>query len=268
MCGEHMRSFEMLLRPVSWSAALRLPIAMVAVTLSAQDGYRRDQFGTVSAEAVEAVMRLRSPGSRVRWEDKVWLVPETGSAREIFLPGFLQRPEHGGFLFATGLEFPEEQRRVKDALASRGVVSGGGGMTSLLVFRTTSTGSVQDLREGPLDSVNSSTECLDLQVRGRAGGAWPSLEVRYRSHHATTDGVVTVEWNALIDSESMRMLERTPSRIGRLNADGTRSGEVLRATRGATGSLEIRGLTRGHSVTIACSARCVVDAESVVNILW
>ncbi len=254
---------------ISSSRAAALCAVLAASWVEAQGPDRRAQFGLVAAHAVEGALAGLFPGAALQWRDRVLLTRPDTPAEEIFLPGFLQRPISGGFLFATGLELEGPKKDAMKKVESLEVVPTGSAPTRLLLFRTNSSGDLLAERTGTLDTTAAVTQGLDLQILNTpANHTWPMLRIRYRSFHLHDTGSAAIEWTALVNGDSMSMVERVPTRVVVRPREGSPISEVLLPTRINPELIEIRGVTRGKTLRLPCATPCLVDAGAVLAESW
>lgn len=250
--------------------SLLLYCCALGYAVDAQDGYRRSQFGEVSAHAVEQAASRIYGKVRIRWDDRVLLIDPTGQSREITLPGFLQLPIAGGYLFATCIEFAGDMQgglgRVDDPQAVHVATAA----PTLAVFRTTEAGDVTDSRHAALSHGSAPVRCIDVQIRDvrSTAASWPVLEVRYASLHQTDNWSGGIEWHALVDSQSMVPTDQLPTRLWKMTKQGTRVREQLKVTRTSDAGLEIRAVTSGRIIRIKCGASCIVPPEDLLREEW
>src|SRR5689334_20553072 len=112
MSGEHLGA----MRKFSGSAVAALCLAASAAAAGVDDETPRSQFGIAAATALEQAIVRVHPGAQVLWQEPLQLRLSDGSRVEVSLPGFQQRPTATGFTFSTGLEFPEQKKRLLDEL--------------------------------------------------------------------------------------------------------------------------------------------------------
>jgi hypothetical protein len=187
---------------------------------------------------------------------------------ELFFPGFLQRPEGSGFLFATALEFAEQTRAIAAAIRTGQPLSTAYEPTRLAVFRSDQDGNVLEHRSGVLDASGRPTQCLNMQVVGPLGSSkWPRLRVRYRGLYPDAGRSAMIEWTTLLDSSSMGITERLPIRIVR-QREAISDTKTLTSRRISPNAIEIMGSDGGTPLAYPCESRCIVTDHAVLSHAW
>jgi hypothetical protein len=253
-------------RSLANSIATGILILLFGLTVVASDS--RAQFGDTAATATEQMVAILYPRSRVEWRDAAWLVFDKTPARELFFPGFLQRPDGAGFLFATGVELAEQRRAAVQMLRGHRGSSRGGAVTRLAVFRSDRSGNVLEHTAGVLEAGGYQTQCLDIQVLPVEASQWPHLRVRYRSFHERFGSTTVIEWTSIVDATSMNVIERLPVRMLTQAGDDLPTVRTLTMRRIDERSLEVVATEGGRRLVYPCEARCIVREEVILSHDW
>lgn len=139
---------------------------------------------------------------------------------------------------------------------------------SVVAVRMRKDGSVVSRKAGPSALPGETSTCQGVGVVGQPTPAqpWPLLELRYRSRHNLAAGTAIIEWSAVVDAGSMRLVRRVPTRLGLKRTDGTARLEMFETGVVSDTTAELKARTTGRKVLVPCAAVCVVEPATVLEL--
>jgi hypothetical protein len=224
----------------------------------------RAELGGDRARAIEHIVSVASPGSRIGWDGEVAVEFPGGRRKALRLPGFMQLPDSVGHLLISAVEYPEDAKEAVRLLKASVPVPAGTVQSLIVLARLTRANSVAGSRTVALDPDAVVSECRSIRIADQsADNGWPRLHVTYRSWYSYPDMIGSVDWVALVD-ETQRIVGRTPSAFWRKSRDGSETGDILRGTATAEG-VELEGARTQFRRILQCATPCRVEPRAVLD---
>jgi hypothetical protein len=225
----------------------------------------RAELGSERAEAVELIIRVVSPGARIGWERQVTLTFPGDLRKALRLPGFLQIPGATGHLLVSAVEYPDDAKEAVNRLKAFEPVRAATAPSLIVLVKVSPGSSVRESRTMVLDPEAAASECRSIQIADQStDDGWPRLLVTYRSWHSSLNMIGSIDWVALVDAASHRLVARMPNAFWRKSRDGSETGDMLRGV-AVPGGVELAGVRTSFRRTFKCGTPCTVEPTAILS---
>jgi hypothetical protein len=172
------------------------------------------------------------------------------------------------------LQRADVRRRAEKALAAFRPIKPGAASPAVVFVRATRAGAVRYQQAGTLDGEAALSVCREARFAGWVGDGFgtPQLAMTYEGRYGNAQWQATIEWDAVFDVASMRMVKRTPKTMVKRLRSGktTRQDFTVAESAAANGTnLQIQALApasqrsrsqRSRNKEFWCQDTCVVPA--------
>lgn len=229
--------------------------------LAAQDF--RAELGEEDATALEELVRVFFPQMPLRWGKALEAESPPGQWQVVQVSSFATG-DHGREIIVFGavsLKSDREQaiKRVEQFEA----VPAGTVPLRFAVLFTNASGQIVEQRSGFVDLEPSVAETDRLGVV-EWEGRWPTFEVKYTGFYSRPTWMGGVEWNAKVDSDTMKLVERLPARSWKQPKGGQPVFETYESER-VGDKVEMKAQRSGRTFQYACAPDCVVPLQLILG---
>ncbi|HEY3054877.1 MAG TPA: hypothetical protein VGK31_02980 [Thermoanaerobaculia bacterium] len=201
--------------------SIMLVSAMFAGAAIAGEAETRAAFGTVRAQALDALSARLYPGSRLEWSPALAIVMADGSRRSLRVTDAVDREESdGSHTFVMPLEYPDEQTTAAvaiDALEPTTPVA-----MEIVAFKTNAQIAITDVHRAALPDTAELTTIVSIDKGANfARDVWPTVSLIYNGYYGTSEWVGQVEWRASFSTATMTITHRLPGFVGKVLKDGS-----------------------------------------------
>jgi hypothetical protein len=210
----------------------------------------------------------------------VWMAKEpAGDGNRLDLLTVLPLIRKGDQVVVAVLQRSDVRRRAEKNLAAFRPIKPGAASPAVVFVRATREGTVRYQQAGTLDGEAALAVCHEARYAPWVGDGFgtPQLAVTYEGRYGSARWDATIEWDAVFDVASMRMVKRTPKTLVKRLHSGrtTREDFTVVQTAAPDGTkLQIEGLVpaaRGsggqssRSKDFWCRDTCVVPAALLLE---
>lgn len=225
----------------------------------------RAELGSERAQAVELIVRVVSPGARIGWEREVTLTSPGDRRKALRLPGFLQIPAATGHLLVSAVEYPDDAKEAVKRLKAFEPVPAATAPSLIVLAKVSPGNTLRESRTMVLDPDAAVSECRSIQIADQsADDDWPRLHVTYRSWHSSLNMIGSIDWVALVDAASHRVVARMPNAFWRKSRDGSETGDMLSGT-AVPGGVELAGVRTSFRRILQCGTPCRVEPMAILG---
>ena len=225
----------------------------------------RDAFGEPRASLMESLLAIVYPNVAIKWGPTLMIELSPGKAQRVQFPGFVFKPlGNTSLIGATGIEVGDEKAKLVFQSSHFQQTSSGQFPSLLVVFLANLNGQVTSQKKMSLDPSDPLSEIKLIQVGDSAAGTWPFLTVQYVSHVTDSATATDIEWQALFDPNTGKVVRRVPSGIHMRSKDRKEALAMLKMQRVDASTVSFMDLLTKKTFTYSCADPCIVDGPTLL----
>ena len=200
----------------------------------------RTQLGESRAAVVERAFAAAYPGWRLQFGAKVYAVDPTGQAEEVRIA----EPDDAmdGVTSVFPLHFPRRAAAADRAATDFDVVGDCRAPATLLLARRNAKGALVDVLRILVDEEAFVTQLAAADFVPTLPGQPLAVALRYTAAYGSEEWTGSVDWNAVVEVDSLRVTQRVPTVAAKKTMRGAETALMLVPTDTVRAGLRLTGV--------------------------